>query len=69
MSPLFWHRLVCGRCGREMKTKVVMGRKSVDHIEYTCINPTTECNYKIEQKIPVPCEMKQLRQDGSEVRV
>ena len=73
LSPLYATTLVCHKCGREMKKKVVMRRSGqtgqvVDHIQYTCINEKTECRYMVKSTTMHTSEMIGLREDRSEVR-
>jgi hypothetical protein len=46
------------------------GKKSVvDHLEYTCKNKETGCNYKVNSTGMCSEMMLALRDDGSEVRI
>jgi hypothetical protein len=73
LSPLLAPPLVCHDCGNVLKPKVVMGRRGkksvVDHLEYTCKNKETGCNYKVNSTGMCSEMMLALREDGSEVRI
>ena len=72
-SPLIAANLVCRECGKNMKMKVIhkkRGQKQVvSHLEYTCKNQETGCNYKVESTSMIQGEMTPLREDGSPVQV
>lgn len=74
LSPLIAAPLVCHSCGQTMKMKVVKRRhgqsgEKVSHLEYTCKNEETGCNYKVESTNMVQAEMRAMREDGSVVEV
>lgn len=50
-----------------MKMEIVKGRRGLDHVEYSCVNPEVGCSYRIEVKTYVNAEMKGLRPEAKEV--
>ena len=68
-SPIDGSTVICSGCGNAMKMKVVMHRRGVDHLEYSCTNEEKGCSYSFERKVYVNAEMKGIRQDGSVVKV
>lgn len=68
-SPIDGSQVVCSGCGKIMKMEVVMNRRGVDHLKYSCSNEERGCSYSFERKVYVNAEMKGVRKDGSEVKV
>jgi SUMO ligase MMS21 Smc5/6 complex component len=66
-SPVLIVPLACAGCSRPMEMKIVKGRRGLDHVEYTCVNPEVGCSYKIEVKTYVNAEMKGFRPEVAEV--
>ena len=52
-----------------MKREVVMNKRGVDHLYYSCMNEESGCSYGFEKKVYVNAEIKGIRADGSEVKV
>lgn len=52
-SPLEAGDIACGACGKIMSREVKMGPRSVEQVEYTCINEETGCKYRLTRKVPV----------------
>lgn len=50
-----------------MKMEIIKGRRGLDHVEYSCVNPEVGCSYKIEVKSYVNAEMKGFRPEVKEV--
>ncbi len=65
-SPVLINRLACSGCSREMEMKIVAGRRGLDHVEYTCVNPDFGCSYRVETKSYVNAEMKAVRPESVE---
>jgi hypothetical protein len=68
-SPINGRTIICSGCGKEMKMEVVMNRRGVDHLKYSCSNEERGCSYSFENKEYVNAELKGIRKDGSEVKV
>ena len=68
-SPLEGGAIVCSKCGKDMNRKVVMNKRGVDHLYYTCSNAETGCSYGFERKVYVNAEVKGIRPDGTTVNV
>jgi hypothetical protein len=56
-----------------MKMKVIYKNKGkkqvVSHLEYTCKNSETGCNYKVDSTSMIQGEMIPLRSDGTPIEV
>ena len=72
-SPLIAASLVCRECGKTMKMKVIFKKRGqkqvVSHLEYTCHNDVSGCNYKVESTAMIQGEMIPMRADGTPVQV
>ena len=68
-SPINGRTIICSGCGLAMKMEVVMNRRGVDHLKYSCVNEERGCSYSFENKEYVNAELKGIRKDGSEVKV
>ena len=68
-SPINGRTIICSGCGQEMKMEVVMNRRGVDHLKYSCSNEERGCSYSFENKEYVNAESKGIRKDGTEVKV
>ena len=68
-SPLEGGAIICSGCGKDMDRKVVMNKRGVDHLYYSCTNPESGCSYGFERKVFVNAEVKGIREDGSLVTV
>jgi hypothetical protein len=68
-SPLDGRTIICAGCGKSMEMEVVMNRRGVDHLKYTCINEERGCSYSFENKVYINAEMKGIRKDGTAVKV
>jgi len=68
-SPLEGGVIVCSGCGKDMERKVVMNKRGVDHLYYSCKNAEKGCSYGFEKKVFVNAELKGIREDGSIVKV
>jgi hypothetical protein len=49
--------------------EVVMNRRGVDHLKYSCTNEERGCNYFFENKEYINAEYKGIRKDGTVAKV
>ncbi len=68
-SPLDGGTVICGGCGKPLTMEVIMGRRGVETLRYSCKNEDRGCSYTFDRKVYVPAEMKGVRPDGTEVKV
>lgn len=64
-SPIDGGAIVCSKCGKDMKREVVMNKRGVDYLYYSCKNAETGCSYGFEHKVYVNAEVKGIRPDGT----
>lgn len=68
-SPLDGGTVICGGCGKPMAMEVIMNRRGVENLRYSCANEDRGCSYFFDKKVYVNAEMKGIRKDGSQVKV
>ena len=68
-SPIDGGTAICGGCGKEMKMEVIMGRRGVENLRYSCTNEERGCSYSFDRKVYISAEMKGIRKDGTQVEV
>ena len=66
-SPVLINALACSGCSRPMKMEIIKGRRGLDHVEYSCVNPEVGCSYKIEVRNYINAEMRGFRPEVVEV--
>lgn len=68
-SPINGRTIICASCGNTLKMEVVMNRRGVDHLKYSCTNEERGCNYFFENKEYINAEYKGIRKDGTVAKV